>query len=123
MAEKYNAPPAPIDFAAAKSSVRDTALIAGLEKFYSTASPAAETYEWSGEDKTEKAAQIEEAKARLAFTQEMIEDTEKELAFMKGNRTTRETSATELAEMYPDVAEEVNKEIVDREWFKDTVAK
>ena len=53
----------------------------------------------------------------------MIEDTEKELKFMKANRTTRETLATKLVEIYPDIAEEVQQEIADREWFKDTVAK
>lgn len=123
MAEKYKAAPAPVDFAAAKKSVRDAQLIEALEKLYSSSSPAPEVFEWSAEDKAEKAAQIEEAKAQLAFTQEMIDDTEREIAFMKANRTTRDTSATELAEAYPDIAEEIEDEITNREWFKDTIAK
>jgi hypothetical protein len=123
MAEKYKTPPAPIDFAAAKKSVRDVKLIDALENLYKTSKPPAETYEWSAEDKASKLAQIEEAKDRLAFTQEMIDDTEREIAFLKANRTTRDTSANDLAEIYPDIAEEVEGEITRREWFKDTIAK
>lgn len=123
MAEKYNAPPAAIDFASAKESVRDTQLIEALEELYKNGKPAAESFAWSAEDKADKDAQIAEAKDQLAFTQEMIDDTEREIAFMKANRTTRETSATELAEAYPDVAEEIEDELDRREWFKDTVAK
>lgn len=122
MADKYSAAPAPVDFASAKESVRDKALIESLEKLYSTNTPPPEVHEWSAEDRALKDAQIEEARASLAFTQEMIADTERELFYMEANRTTRETSATELAEVYPDIAEEIEDEIDRREWFKDTVA-
>mmetsp|Transcript_1625 Transcript_1625/g.2310 ORF Transcript_1625/g.2310 Transcript_1625/m.2310 type:complete len:166 (+) Transcript_1625:61-558(+) len=122
MAEKYAAPPTPIDFAAAKDSVRDKAIIDSLEKFYSSSSPPTEVYEWSTEDKADKAQQIEDAKGRLAFTKEMIEDTERELEFMKSNRTTLDTSGSDLKEAYPDIAAEVETELENREWFKDTVA-
>ena len=123
MAEKYSAPPTPIDFARAKSAVRDKALVEALEKLYSSSSPPAQVYEWSAEDKADKAKQIEDAKGRLAFTQEMIDETEKELAFMKRTKTTRDTSASDLKENYPDLAEEIEKEIENREWFKDTLNK
>mmetsp|Transcript_21450 Transcript_21450/g.44602 ORF Transcript_21450/g.44602 Transcript_21450/m.44602 type:complete len:170 (-) Transcript_21450:229-738(-) len=123
MAEKYSAPPAPIDFAAAKKSVRDVSLVEALEKMYTANKPAPLTYEWSADEQAVKAQLIEDAKAGLAFTQEMIEDTQKEIAFMRVNRTTRETSAIDVKENYPDIAEEVEKEIEDREWFKDTIGK
>jgi predicted nuclease with TOPRIM domain len=122
MAEKYSAPPADVDFAGYKKSVRDTSLVENLETFYKAASPAPETYEWSAEDKAEKLKQIDEAKGRLAFTQEMIEETEAELAFMRENRTTRETSGTDIKEAYPDIAEETEKELEERKWFKDAIA-
>ena len=122
MAEKYSAPPADIDFAGYKKSVRDASLVETLEGFYKAASPAPETYEWSAEDKAEKLKQIDEAKGRLAFTQEMIEETEAELAFMRDNRTTRETSGTDIKEAYPDIAEETEKELEERKWFKDAIA-
>mmetsp|Transcript_14504 Transcript_14504/g.18319 ORF Transcript_14504/g.18319 Transcript_14504/m.18319 type:complete len:168 (-) Transcript_14504:295-798(-) len=121
MAEKYSAPPTPVDFASAKSSVRDKALVEAFESFYASASPAAEVYEWSADDKADKAQQIEDAKGRLAFTLEMIEETEAELEFMKANRTTRDTSVSDIKEAYPDIAEETEKEIEERKWFKDVM--
>lgn len=123
MAEKYSAPPAPIDFASAKSAVRDKALVESLENLYSSFTPPAETYQWCDDDKAVKAQQIEDAKGRLAFTLEMIEESEQELEFMKNTKTTRETSACDLKQNYPDIAEEVEKEIENREWFKDTLTK
>lgn len=123
MAEKYAAPPTPIDFASSKSAVRDKALVEALEQLYTSNKPPAETYEWSAEDRADKEQLIEDAKERNVFTQEMIEDTEKELAFMRRNRTNREMSGADMKELYPDIAEEVEKEIEDREWFKDTLSK
>ena len=89
---------------------------------YSSSSPPAETYEWSAEDQAAKAEQIEDAKSGLAFTQEMIEDTQKELAYMRVNKTSRDTYVSDLKEVYPDIAEEVETEIEERKWFKDTLA-
>ena len=123
MADKYSAPPTPIDFATAKGKVRDVALVEALEKMYASSSPPAETFEWSADDKAKKAQLIEDAKASLAFTQEMIEDTQKEIAFLRVNKTTRDTSTNDMKMIYPDIAEEVENEIENREWFKDTLAK
>jgi tRNA A37 threonylcarbamoyladenosine synthetase subunit TsaC/SUA5/YrdC len=81
------------------------------------------TYEWSAEDKASSLQQIEEAKSREAFTAELIEDTEKEIAYLKANRTTREMSFTEMAEAYPDLADQVEAELDNREWFKDYIIK
>merc|ERR1712087_603927 len=119
MAEKYSAPPSDIDFASAKKTVRDTSLIDALEKMYKSSTPPPEVFEWSAEDKDSKEAQLEEARARMSFTQEMIDDTEREIAFLEANRTTRETSGNDLAEVYPDIAEEIEDELERREWFKD----
>ncbi|KAL7459604.1 hypothetical protein ACHAWC_011460, partial [Mediolabrus comicus] len=123
MAEKYSAAPGPIDFASAKKSVRDVALVDALEKMYKSSSPPAQTYEWSKEDQDAKLQLIEDAKAGLAFTQEMIEDTEREIAYLRTHRTTRDVSTSDMKEIYPDIAEEVEKEIENREWFKDTLNK
>eukprot|EP00578_Thalassiosira_sp_NH16_P022870 CAMPEP_0181104614 /NCGR_PEP_ID=MMETSP1071-20121207/15528_1 /TAXON_ID=35127 /ORGANISM="Thalassiosira sp., Strain NH16" /LENGTH=143 /DNA_ID=CAMNT_0023187837 /DNA_START=39 /DNA_END=469 /DNA_ORIENTATION=- len=113
----------PVDFASAKKSVRDVALVDALEKMYSSSSPPAQTYEWSADDQASKAEQIEEAKAGLAFTQEMIEDTQKEIAYLRVNKTTRDTYTSDLKEVYPDIADEVETEIEKREWFTDTLGK
>lgn len=123
MAEKYAAPPSDIDFASAKGAVRDKELVASLEKMYASGNPPAETHEWSSDDQADKANQIEEAKGRLAFLNDVVEETKKEIEYMKVNRTTRETDATDLKEMYPDIAEEIETELENREWFKDTIVK
>jgi hypothetical protein len=122
MAETYSAPPSAIDFASAKSSVRDTSLVEGFESFYKATTPAPEVHEWSAEEKADKLQQIEDAKGRLAFTLEMIEETEAELAFMKSSRTDRDTSVSDMKEAYPDIAEETEKELEERKWFKDAIA-
>lgn len=121
MAEKYAAPPTPIDFAKAKQSVRDKALVEALESMYKSAVIPPETYEWSSEDQAKKAQLVEDAKSGMAFTQEMIEDTEKEIVYMRLNKTTRDMSVNDMKEIYPDIAEEVEDEIEKREWFKDTL--
>lgn len=63
MADKYSAAPSPIDFATAKKSIRDKALVDGLEQFAKSFTPPAETYEWSEDDKASKLQLIEDAKA------------------------------------------------------------
>lgn len=123
MADKYAAPPPAIDFGATKKVVRDKSLVDSLEKFYKASKPPPKTYEWSAEDKASAQQQIDEAKSREAFTAELIEDAEKEIAFLKANRTNREMSYTEMAEAYPDLADEVEEELDNREWFKDYIIK
>ena len=123
MAEKYAAPPSAIDFAAMKGKVRDAELIEKLEAMYKSASIPPEVHVWDEADKNDKLAQIEAAKGRLANTMAMIEETENEIAYLKSTRTTRETSVGQLKEIYPEIAAEVEEEIVKREWFKDTLSK
>lgn len=123
MADKYSAPPPAIDFGATKKVVRDKSMVDALEKFYKASKPPPKTYEWSAEDKASAQQQIDEAKSREAFTGELIDDAEKEIAFLKANRTTREMSYTEIAEAYPDLADEVDAELDNREWFKDYIIK
>jgi len=121
MAEKYSGPPSPIDFAAAKAKVKATDLVENLEKFYSTASPPAETYVWSEEDKAEKSALIEAAKLDRAKAMEDVAYYKERVAILKSNRTTRDTTAAQMREIYPEIAAAIDKEIDNREWFKDVV--
>jgi len=121
MAEKYSGPPAPIDFAAVKEKVRAKDLVESLEKFYATAQPPAETFAWSDADKAEKLNLIEEAKADREKVVSDMTYYKDRLAVLKTNRTTRDTTATQLREIYPDIAKEIDEEIEKREWFKDVV--
>jgi len=121
LAEKYAAPPTPIDFAS-YGNVRDKSLVETLESFYKTFEPKAETYEWCADDKADKLQQIEDAKEQLSFTQDMLDETEQELTFMRDNRTTVDSDGSHVKDAYPDIAEETEKELEERKWFKDAIA-
>ena len=126
-AEKYSAAPSAIDFSSAKSKVRDAALVGKLESFYSKALSAGmikpEVHEWPEEDRAMRLAQIEEAKKTVAETNEMIAKAEEEMEFLQSNKTTRDTSCGDWKKIYPEIADEVEQELVDREWFKDNIVK
>ena len=65
MAEKYKAAPAPVDFAKAKSAVRDQSLVDALEALYKNNKPPAETYEWSTEDRPTRPSRSRMPRAAL----------------------------------------------------------
>eukprot|EP00591_Stephanopyxis_turris_P009006 CAMPEP_0195528560 /NCGR_PEP_ID=MMETSP0794_2-20130614/30737_1 /TAXON_ID=515487 /ORGANISM="Stephanopyxis turris, Strain CCMP 815" /LENGTH=209 /DNA_ID=CAMNT_0040659715 /DNA_START=42 /DNA_END=671 /DNA_ORIENTATION=+ len=121
MAEKYSGPPSSIDFASAKDSVRAKDLIDNLDKFYASAEPQATPEEWSAEDKASKAQLIDEAKADREKMLDDISHYKENLALMKANRTTRDTTGEDVRALYPDIAKEVDDEIDNREWFKDVI--
>ena len=122
MAEKYNKPPTPVDFAGAKSSIRDTELVDSLEAFYKTASPPPEVFVKPEGVDEERAKLMEMFKESEAFDQELKEGVKAELDFMKANRTTKDTTIHDFKMNYPAIHETIEDEIENREWFKDVVA-
>eukprot|EP00980_Cylindrotheca_fusiformis_P025543 scaffold14008_cov124-Cylindrotheca_fusiformis.AAC.11 len=120
-AEKYNAPPAAIDFAGAKKKVRDGEMVDMLENFYKSAKPAAETFEWDPEDKAFKTEYFAQVKEQAKVYAELKEDLQKEIEFQKSTRTTADTTVYDLMCNNPTVHEEIEDEIERREWFKDIV--
>jgi len=78
-------------------------------------------HEWAAEDKADKLQQIEDAKAQLSFTQDMLDETESELEFMTANKTTLDSDGTDVKDAYPDIAEETERELEERRWFKDAI--
>jgi hypothetical protein len=123
MAETYTALPEPVDFTTAKSTLRNVELLESLESFYRNTQPPVVSHEWPEEDKADKLKQIEDAKDFTLLTHELIDNAERELAFLKANRITRETTAYELGIVHPDIKDEVEDELDRREWFKDVVSK
>merc|ERR1719491_479954 len=121
LAERYAAPPLPIDFKS-YADCRDKALVDTLEAFYKGFQPEAEVHEWDAGDKADKMQQIEDAKEQLSFTQEMLDETEVELAFMRDNKTSLDSDGSHVKDAYPDIAEETEKELEERRWFKDAIA-
>jgi hypothetical protein len=118
-AEKYKSAPAAIDFAGAKSKLRDGKMVDMLESFYKTAKPAPETYEWDAEDKAFKTEYFEQVKEQAVVYAELKDDLQKEIAFQKTTRTTADTTVYDLMCNNPTVHEEIEDEIERREWFKD----
>ena len=118
-AEQYKAPPAPIDFATAKKSIRDKTLIDSLESFYKSANVPAETHEWPKDDHDFKLALFAQVKEQAAFYADLKDDLQKEIEFQKATRTTESTTVYDLMCNNPTIHEEIEDEIEKREWFKD----
>lgn len=121
MAQKYSAPPTPIDFSAVKASVRDKELVETLETFYATAKAPPQLVEWTAEEQAMCQMKIDEAKDDVALYNELIADTEREIQYLKDNMTTLETSAEDIFVMDPEIAAEVDDEIDQRAWYKDII--
>lgn len=118
-AEKYKAPPAAVDFASAKESIRDKELVDMVEAFYKSASPPAEVHEWDADDQKMKEEHFAQVKEQAAFYADLKEDLVKEIEFQKATRTTADTTVHDLMCNNPTIHEEIEDEIERREWFKD----
>ena len=118
-AEKYKAAPGAIDFAGAKSKVRDKELVDMFESFYKSAKVPAETHVWDAEDQKAKQDHFAQVKEQAAFYAELKEDLLQEIEFQKSTRTTEDTTIYDLMCNNPTIHEEIEDEIENREWFKD----
>jgi hypothetical protein len=120
MFEKYQKPPPPIDFAAAKKSVRDKDLVTSLESFYKSNQPPPETFSMPESDKKHSEETITYLKELDALHKEMLPVIEKEITFFQTTRTTKDTTVFDMKLNYPLIHEEIEDELERREWFKDT---
>jgi hypothetical protein len=120
MYEKYQAPPAPIDFATTKKSVRDGGLVDVLESFYKASKPPAETYEMPLEETTKSEETIAFLKEADKLNKEFLPVIEKEIAFYETTRTSVDTTMYDAFVNFPSIHEEIEDELERREWFKDT---
>merc|ERR1740136_564128 len=59
--------------------------------------------------------------SNMSFTQDMLDETESELEFMTANKTTLDSDGTDVKDAYPDIAEETERELEERRWFKDAI--
>ena len=120
LAEKYNAPPGPVDFSSAKSKVRDVELVDLLDSFYKANQPPPEVHTMPEADK--KAA--EETRAYVtelnALHQEMLPVLDAEIEFYETVRTSVDTTIHDMRCNFPAIHEEIEDQLERREWFKDT---
>jgi hypothetical protein len=118
--EKYQKPPAPVDFTAAKKTVRDKELVNLLESFYKANEPPPEVHVMPEEEKTKSEENIAYLKELDSFHKSFIPVIEKEIDFQMNNRTTADTTLFDMQVNYPLIHEEIEDELERREWFKDT---
>lgn len=120
MFEQYQSPPTPIDFAAAKKSVRDSALVADLEAFYTANRAPAETHTLPESDVQNSVETVAYLTELDALHQELLPVLETEIDFFTTTRTTKDTTVFDMKLNYPLIHEEIEDELERREWFKDT---
>eukprot|EP00953_Heterococcus_sp_UTEX-ZZ885_P020416 11424-Heterococcus_DN1.PRE.1 len=121
----YSQPPAPIDWAAYKSKMRDPLYVelmqkqlAGMEYDTKSVEDVSALYNvqeveanWAQMLK-ELSAEYEESAAELVFLDE-------DLAKRKRTRTTLDTTVADLLKEYPELEEEIDDEIANHDWEKD----
>jgi hypothetical protein len=118
--EKYQKPPAAVDFTAAKKTVRDKELVNLLESFYKANEPPPDIHVMPVEEKTKSEENIAYLKELDSFHKAFIPVIEKEIDFQMNNRTTADTTLFDMQVNYPLIHEEIEDELERREWFKDT---
>lgn len=122
LAAKYNAAPAPVDFKSEKAAaVRAQDLVSNLESFYKSTSLPAEKSEWDPTDKASKEALVSQAQKDQEETKALIAELEALAVERIANRTDRKTSVKDIYKLYPEIETEVETEIDERKWFKDTL--
>jgi hypothetical protein len=120
MFEKYQKPPAPVDFAGAKKSIRDQELVNALEAFYASSKPPPEAHVMPESEQARSDETVAYLKELDALHREFLPVLEKEIDFYRTNRTSYETTVFDLKLNYPLMHEEIEDELERREWFKDT---
>jgi hypothetical protein len=118
--EKYQSPPAPIDFSAAKQAVRDKDLVSSLETFYKSSQPPPEVHDMPAIETQNSNETIAYLKELDSLHQEMLPVLEKEIDFFTTTRTSKDTTVFDMKLNYPLIHEEIEDELERREWFKDT---
>ena len=122
LADKYSSAPTPVDFKSTKAeSIRAKDLVANLESFYKSTKLPAEVHAWDAADKAAKEAMIGQAEQDQAETKALIAELEELVSARTTNRTSRTTSVKDIYKLYPEIEKEVEAEIDDRKWFKDTM--
>jgi hypothetical protein len=120
MFETYKAPPAPIDFTKANKSVRDKAFVSTLESFYKSNQPPVETHVMPESEIQHSEETIAYLKELDTLNKEFLPVLEKEIEFYETTRTTKETTVFEMRVNYPLIHEEIENELEDRDWYKDS---
>ncbi|CAI5740648.1 unnamed protein product [Hyaloperonospora brassicae] len=133
-ARAYVREPEAIDFAYYRSVIKNKALVDAMESNYKTIAfptitpeeldAAAQSTELPDELRLNEQETVDELFGQLnekvADSKARIEELKELIGLMEETRTTLTTSMDEVTAMYPEVEEEIDTEIANLEWEKDT---
>ena len=119
---KFVKAPAAIDFAAYKDRLKFTKEAVGaLEKVYGDRKLPQYTASLPAFDAKKRAAMLTVVKSTVDATKQDLEVLSQQLASFEAGRITEDTSVGELEDRFPAVAKEIEEEIKNHEWQKDSM--
>ena len=119
---KFVKAPAAIDFGAYKDRLKFTKeAVDNLEKVYSSRSIPQYSASLPAFESKKRAAMLAVAKSTVEATKSDIDMLKSQLAAFEAGRITEETSVGELENRFPAIAKEIEEEIKNHEWQKDSM--
>jgi len=121
-AGKYGKPPAAVDFGAYKKKLKFTAAaVDTLEKAYKGKSLPQFTAALPAFEAKKRALLLSVVKSTVAAAQADLDGLNGQLKAFEDGRITTDTSVGELRSRFPTIAKEIEKEIKEHQWAKDTL--
>lgn len=119
---KFDKAPAPIDFDSYKKKLKFTSpAVAALEKIYKSTALPKYTAELPTLEAKRRASLLEVAKSVVGNVNKDLDALNKQLDSFETSRITRDTSVGEMKTRFPHIAKEVEAEIKNHQWLKDSV--
>jgi hypothetical protein len=119
---KFVQAPAAIDFGAYKDRLKFTKeAVDKLEKVYGSRSIPQYSASLPAFEAKKRAAMLAVAKSTVDATKSDIDMLKSQLAAFEAGRITEETSVGELENRFPAIAKEIEEEIKNHEWQKDSM--
>lgn len=124
MKATYGNDPAPIDFAAYKTKM-DPEVVKQVEESYNAmVYPSTAEFEaTSPEAKASMKKHLEDIDAAIKETEDVIVDLKSKMAALEAKKTTIDTTAQDYLDRFPELEDEIDKEIHNHEWAKDIAGK
>ena len=119
---KYVKAPAPIDFSAYKTKLKFAGgAVDSLEKLYKSKSIPMFNATLPGFDAKKRDVMLQVVKSTVQAAKADLELQKAQLAVFEDNRITLSTSIGQLKTRFPHIAKEIESEIKDHQWAKDSM--
>ena len=121
-ASKYAKPPAPIDFSAYKKKLKFTgAAVEALEKVYKGRKLPTYTATLPAFEAKKRSMLLSVVKSTVSAAQADLDSLNNQLRAFEDGRITTNTSVGELRTRFPTIAKEIEQEIKEHQWAKDSL--